>query len=70
LRLPGEIAQQFGLERCSVCGGWLVNVRTDDLLPEERTLLDRLGIATVATRYQRRAVCSREKAQTGICVEH
>lgn len=70
MRQPGEIAGQFGLERCSACGEWLVKVEGKELLPEERSQLAKLGIATIGARYQRRMVCSRETKLTGICVEH
>lgn len=69
MRQPGEITGHFGLERCSACGGWLVKAHANELLPEEKTELAKLGIATIGTRYQQRMVCSRETELTGICVE-
>ncbi|MEW6723542.1 MAG: hypothetical protein AB1331_01290 [Bacillota bacterium] len=69
LRSPAELALQYGLSQCSVCGEKVLLARASDLTEEEIAQLTRAGIQLLLGYYGSRAVCLREREAYGICLE-
>lgn len=67
VRQAGHLTKRYGLSKCSACGELLVKARSEEILPEERQELSRLGIALLAAEYDGQTLCSRERERFGIC---